>query len=936
MFQLMVQKLLHKKWMMLSLLVGIVLLVAVATSHVMYQDASLSWMLQEAFDAYVAVHNEDPGLLTINGRIAKDSTDDTDYLRAEALSQTICEDLGLAQKNKICFKSLEKTTVISQISKANKDPESKISIASMSELADHVKLISGRIYGDEQSKDGCVEAVVTLKAAIERDYLVDEIVDFKYLKDPKGNPLKAKIVGIVTWADSTDDYWIFSPDEYQEQVFVSDRMYDWVCGDNVKKYGQSTKWYLTFDYSQIDYRDTTALTQKTYSMLNAYSGGNATVERPAYLKILENFAKSRQKIVTTLTILQVPMLALLCAFLFMISRQMYVAEQAEIALLRSRGASRQQVFCLYLLQAVVLGVAGLVLGLPLGSLFCRAIGSASAFMEFTQRRALPVRITGETALYAGIAVAAAIVMMVLPVLTGKNASIVEQKRKKARSNRPMWQKLCLDLIILAISLYGYYSFSRQKETLQAAVVAGESLDPLLYLSSSLFILGASLLVLRLWPYLVKLVYLLRKNRWKPAAYAAFLELQRTGTRLYFIQTFLMLTVAMGCFSTCVARTIETNADTSEAYHVGADIVIREKWKDNSSQRRFDETIPLVYTEADYGKYDLMEGIASRTQVYVDRSAELSGNHSKESLTLYGIHTKTFGETTTLPEGCMDQHYYTYLNEMAVNADYILCSSTFRDVLGYKVGDKLTYKSGDNSAVVGVIADFVDYFPGFTPQRVALNPDGSSYIQYNYLIVANLSTLQQAWGTIPYEIWFKLADGASTEGFYRFAEDYNLRLTKCVDLVENLDEIRQDTVFQGTNGILTMSFIIVLLLCGIGYLIYWILSVKSRELLFGVLRAMGLGKGSVAWMLCIEQFFASILPVLFGAGIGMLASKLFVPLIQIAYSASDQVLPMELVLNRSDMAELFVMIGILLLVCFALLARQVLKAGIAQALKLGED
>ena len=500
----------------------------------------------------------------------------------------------------------------------------------------------------------------------------------------------------------------------------------------------------------------------------------------------------------------------------------------------------------------------------------------------------------------------------------------------------MWQKLCLDLIILTISLYGYYSFSRQKETLQAAVVMGESLDPLLYLSSSLFILGASLLVLRLWPYLVKLVYLLRKNRWRPAAYAAFLELQRTGTRLYFIQTFLMLTVAMGCFSTCVARTIETNADTSEAYHVGADIVIREKWKDNSSQRRFDETIPLVYTEADYGKYDLMEGIASRTQVYVDRSAELSGNHSKESLTLYGIHTKTFGETTTLPAGCMDQHYYTYLNEMAVNADYILCSSTFRDVLGYKVGDKLTYKSGDNSAVVGVIADFVDYFPGFTPQRVALNPDGSSYIQYNYLIVANLSTLQQAWGTIPYEIWFKLADGASTEGFYRFAEDYNLRLTKCVDLVENLDEIRQDTVFQGTNGILTMSFIIVLLLCGIGYLIYWILSVKSRELLFGVLRAMGLGKGSVAWMLCIEQFFASILPVLFGAGIGMLASKLFVPLIQIAYSASDQVLPMELVLNRSDMAELFVMIGILLLVCFALLARQVLKAGIAQALKLGED
>jgi putative ABC transport system permease protein len=113
-------------------------------------------------------------------------------------------------------------------------------------------------------------------------------------------------------------------------------------------------------------------------------------------------------------------------------------------------------------------------------------------------------------------------------------------------------------------------------------------------------------------------------------------------------------------------------------------------------------------------------------------------------------------------------------------------------------------------------------------------------------------------------------------------------------------------------------------------------VKSRELLFGVLRAMGLGKGSVAWLLTIEQLFASLLPILAGAGVGMAASVLFVPLIQIAYSASDQVLPMELVLDKADIAELFVMIGIMLLICFAILARQVLKSGIAQALKLGED
>ena len=32
-----------------------------------------------------------------------------------------------------------------------------------------------------------------------------------------------------------------------------------------------------------------------------------------------------------------------------------------------------------------------------------------------------------------------------------------------------------------------------------------------------------------------------------------------------------------------------------------------------------------------------------------------------STMLYGVNTKTFGETTSLPEGLMEEHYYTYLN-----------------------------------------------------------------------------------------------------------------------------------------------------------------------------------------------------------------------------------------------------------------------------------
>lgn len=935
MFQLMLQKLLHKKWMMVSLLIGIILLVAVAVSHTMYQDASLAWMLEHDFDTYVEEKNENPGLITITGRVTKNSTETEEFEEAEVLSKEVCQSLDLVQTNEVRFDTLERTTVVSRITKPDKTPESKISISHMSDLKEHVKVISGDLYGDGFSEDGCIEAVVTLKAAIDRDYLVGEILDFKYMTDPSGNPYRVKIVGVVNWADSSDPYWVYSPDTYIKDVFVAPDVFSAVFNHVVGGYERKTDWYITYDYSVLDHKNAKSLIEKTYRMMNVYSKNGVVFNRPAYMDILENFMDSKQKITTTLTILQVPMLALLCAFLFMISRQMYTSEQSEIALLRSRGASKSQIFSLYLLQAITLSLVGLVIGLPIGNLLCRAIGSSGAFLEFTERRSLQVRVTAEVMIYALAAVLVSIAMMVLPAALGKDSSIVEQKRKRARSKKPIWQKLGLDLVALGVSLYGYYSFSRQKDVLRAAVVAGESLDPLLYLSSSLFILGASLLVLRIWPYLVKLIYLIGKKRWKPASYAAFLELQRTGSRLYFIQAFLMLTVAMGCFSTCVARTIETNANTNVSYHVGADLAMQERWPDNSTQRRFDNTLPLIYTEPDYGKYDLLEGVASKTQVFVDRYAMLP-KHTKLTLTLYGIHTKTFGETTSLPADCMQEHYYTYLNAMAENPNYILCSATFRDILGYKVGDSLSYKTEDKSIMKGVIAGFVEYFPGFTPQKIVLNPDGTSAIQYNYLVVANLSSLQQEWGVIPYQIWFRMQDGVSTDGFYRFVEENNIPIARYKDRTTELANIRKDTVFQGTNGILTMSFIIVLLLSGIGYLIYWILSIKSRELLFGVLRAMGLGKGSVAFMLSIEQFFASILPVFAGAGVGILASNLYVPLIQIAYSASDQVLPMELVLNASDLLELFGMIGLMLLICFILLARQVLTSKIAQALKLGED
>ena len=59
-----------------------------------------------------------------------------------------------------------------------------------------------------------------------------------------------------------------------------------------------------------------------------------------------------------------------------------------------------------------------------------------------------------------------------------------------------------------------------------------------------------------------------------------------------------------------------------------------------------------------------------------------------------------------------------------------------------------------------------------------------------------------------------------------------------------------------NGALTMSFVIIMIMTIIGFLIYWILSIRSRQLQFGILRAMGVTFREIIGIIGYEQILVS--------------------------------------------------------------------------------
>ena len=223
-----------------------------------------------------------------------------------------------------------------------------------------------------------------------------------------------------------------------------------------------------------------------------------------------------------------------------------------------------------------------------------------------------------------------------------------------------------------------------------------------------------------------------------------------------------------------------------------------------------------------------------------------------------------------------------------------------------------------------------------PSVLERNPNGSVSRQLRSMVVAPIDTLVTKWGTVPYEVWMKAEDSGDGREFYRWVDQEEVRLVRYVDRGADLEAVIVDPLLQGTNGILPMGFLVVIVLCGVGYLIYWILSIRSREMLFGILRAGGMHKGEIFHILLNEQIFCGGYSVAAGILIGSLTCRLFVPILQNAYTAADQVLPLRLITEEGDMVRLYGVVGAVLALCLLVLLGLVRKLNVAKALKMGEE
>jgi putative ABC transport system permease protein len=957
------RKMFQNMWLSICLLLGFVLTVATVSSIPMFTRGA-------SFNEYIrALRNSqsENGIYPGSALIGK-ALNSSDYTRAYTEADRLVTDdlitrLGLPVQTSVKYLKTDSNNIT--LFKSSHLLTS-LSIASLSNLKDHVRIISGRMNNPGIIGD-TIEAVITATDMFNHQLVLNKPYDVKCgaMTTQQGKEyklsLKVVIVGVVEPQSMDDPYWFFN--------FIGNNNYPvfYIDQDVLMKeffiekpyIGVNAQWYSAYDYNgiTIDSMETIKEVSKTWE--DYRSEGKISLLEIPIVKTFVKYTQSEKLLNSIMWLFNILVFVILAFYILMISKLIIDYDKDEIALITSRGGGKLHLLKGYLTQGLSTGIAALTLGPLLGIFICQIIGSSNSFMEFTNRKTIPAVLNTRVYLYSMITLLTMIAVMLITSALFSNTSIIKYKQGKGRSqNRYLIFRIILSASLLGFSIYWLLSYKSLAKRAGGFMpnTDGLPIDPMLFLNAALLIIGAGLFLTNLFPYLVRLVFGVGKRIWPTTIYTAFIQVGRSAGQEQFLMLFIVLTLSIGVFSANSARTINMNATDTIRYQSGADITLKGNWKhiddenvptpgdyigasygDSVAQAKIDSykkrtelgLLTDKYIEPDFNQYAGLKGVENAARVYVEESSSIY-SESVSRIRFMAINTDEFGKAAWFRPQLLPYHWYEYLNLLADVPNGVLLSSSFKKQ-NIKAGDEITLKVAKQEVSV-IVCDFIDYWPSFTPKGI----DVSGNKKDNYLIVANYGYIFNQIPIKPYEVWIKKKPGFSGSDILNEMKDKGIEPLSFADTDTKIAQMKRVPVILCTNGSLTLGFILTIFICLSGFLIYWVISLKKRSLQFGIMRAMGISSKGVIGMLSFEHLLISGSAIFAGISVGAIASRIFIPLYELFYNTDTQALPFRVIAQRADYIRLYAVVAVMLLIALSILFMITRNIKVTQAIKLGED
>jgi putative ABC transport system permease protein len=750
------------------------------------------------------------------------------------------------------------------------------------------------------------------------------------------------IVGLWRAVDPTALYWDVRDESL---LLVHEETYKALISDRVDDELRNATWMIIAAGSSLHAEDVAPLQTRIQAVerrVEALLPKTALISSP--LEALGRYQENAPALTYLLFAFSVPILSLILAFIGLVAGLFVNQQRGEMAILRSRGASTMQVVGISLLQGVLLGAVALAGGVGLAYLITHSIGKARSFLDFSAAGGLRVSMTPQVLGYGLLGIAIILIIQVLiPTLSAAENTIVTYKQERARAFRTTWwQRYWLDILLLIPAGYGLWQLTQQsRKALEGAKGIPDPLqNPLLLLVPALGIFSVALFTLRLVPHLMEVISRSLRPSKSVGMLMAARYLARTPALYSAPLVLLVLTLGLSAFTASLARTLDSQLDKQIHYRAGADMNIFELGT------TFNEDNPNpVYTFGPVEDHLSIPGVESATRV---------GRYKFSASTAAGPLAGTFlaVDRLTFPSAAYWQRDFAaeplgaLMNQLAANPTGVLLPDAVLAQRQLKIGDTLrlgitTGVAGQSIPMEAPIVGTFDLFPTWYPE------DG-------VMIVGNLEELfLRAGAEYPHEVWLGTAPDADPEFIAYAVRGFSILLDQQADqskLVKNgLNTIVRDWSSaelnlraeqrrperQGLFGLLSVGFVSSALLTVLGFLLYALFSFRRRFIEMGMLRAIGLSIQQMTSLLAAELAFLVLLGIGVGTALGVFASRLFVPFLQIGASPQSQYPPFQIEIAWLSIAQIYMLFALLFIAALTVLSRLLVRMKIFQAIKLGE-
>ena len=653
--------------------------------------------------------------------------------------------------------------------------------------------------------------------------------------------------------------------------------------------------------------------------------------------------------------------ALILFFVSLMTSVLVDRQTDTLALLRSRGASRRQVFGILFLQVAVLSIIGLVIGLPLATattlLLAQRVLPASSFDALDVLTRNPFLATLGAIWYALGVLLVALITMSISLFLVARMDILSLRRTAARTSKPpLWQRLNLDIIAGAIALVGYglslYVTSVGNVLSSDAQVLLAT--PLTIIAPFFLIIGFLFLFLRLFPLLLQWgSYLAARGR-SAVSLLAFAQLARSPRQSLRLTALLALAISFALFTLVYNATEAQHIQEIVNYETGADI--------SAGLLSSDKNASLSQV---LNQYQSIPGVQHASAGSVVQGL---GGGADITMSISGVDPVSFGDTVLWPSPQAYQYARPLLSKLVALRPTVagpddpipaIVDQVTLTKLLLHVGSSFTsiLNNDPAQAIHCTIIGVVDYIPTTKDHIVTGNNNISTqgavlvdYQTYAHVVVLKGQQNKDHVGPISMppinQVWLHTYDDAGSITSARNAlNSPQYRITLLVDRRLLLATLQSDPLYVILIGVLGLGTIATLLLALIGDLLTSWLSAYTRLTSFALLRALGITTRQVASMLTWEQAVVYGTGILLGGSFGTLLIVSVIPALTFTnldsnlnsqqFFALQSALAAQIVVPSSLPLLLLALVAIYA-IALTIMVRVTTQAVLSQALRLNED